>query len=225
MLDQVLGFLGQLQESTSLAQKKSFRIRKIALDAPNFSYTILAEEARTASVLTPLLEALGIVDPPYMVECKLTSDGCGLVFFKESAAEKRSLESDVLVSRKHLCGYVLTCDRPTRAKYVIMGLITIFGASGNFVARGRRPLKSVACVQEPCGRIGPSPARDRRGVPECNGNAQHGEKAVFEGRYREGGPTRHAQPLWPAYLPPSRNLYARQLSHATKSPEEPKPGE
>ena len=134
MLDQVLGFLGQLQESTSLAQKKSFRIRKIALDAPNFSYTILAEEARTASVLTPLLEALGIVDPPYMVECKLSSDGCGLVFFKESAAEKRSLESDVLVSRKHLCGYVLTCDRPTRAKYVIMGLITIFTLIGPVVA-------------------------------------------------------------------------------------------
>ena len=89
------------------------------------------------------------------------------------------------------------------------------------MARGRRPLKSLACVQEPCGCIGPSPARDRRGVPECNGNAQHGEKAVFEGRYREGGPTRHAQPLWPAYLPPSRNLYARQLSHATEIHEEP----
>jgi len=89
------------------------------------------------------------------------------------------------------------------------------------VARGRRPLKSVACVQEPCGCIGPSPARDRRGVPECNGNAQHGEKAVFEGRYREGGPTRHAQPLWPAYLPPFRNLYARQLFHATEIHEEP----
>jgi hypothetical protein len=90
-----------------------------------------------------------------------------------------------------------------------------------FRGTGRRPLKSVACVQEPCGAIGPNPTRDRRGAPECNGNAQHGEKAVFEGRYRESGPTRHAQPLWPAYLLPSRNLYARQLSHATEIHEEP----
>ena len=134
MLDQVLGLLGQLQESNALAQKKSFRIRTVALDAPNLTYTILAEEARTASVLTPLLEALGIVEPPYVVECKLTSEGCGLVFFKQSSAEQRSVESDVLVSRKHLCGYVLTCDRPTRAKYVIIGLITIFTLIGPLVA-------------------------------------------------------------------------------------------
>jgi hypothetical protein len=134
MLDQVLGLLGQLQESNSLAQTKSFRIRKIALDAPNLSYTILAEEARTASVLTPLLEALGLVEPPYVVESKLTSDGCGLVVFRESSAEQRSIVCNVVVSRKHLCGYVLACDRPTRAKYVIMGLITIFTLIGPLVA-------------------------------------------------------------------------------------------
>lgn len=133
MLDQIIGIVGQLQEANANT-KKLLRIRKIDLDEHNNTYTILADEDRKRGLLTPLLEVIGLLKQPFVVESKLDQDGFSLVFFEESPQNPRRVESEVYVSRAHLVGCVSAYERPSRNVFVFWGLATIFTLIGPVVA-------------------------------------------------------------------------------------------